>query len=202
MGRTANRQYTFLLCGIVFLSGCSALIFESVWFYLCGLVFGNSVWASNAVLSSFMGGLALGNALAIRYGTAVRRYLAAYAAIEVVIGATGVGLTLLLPVLTPLSAPLFGPFLDIPVVLHPLRFGIAFLLLLVPTTAMGLSLPLLVKGVMRWDANFGSVLGRLYGWNTVGAVAGALAVEMLLVEQFGVRGSAFVALLLNFMAAG
>src|SRR6266436_4580482 len=88
--------YLYLLCGVLFLSGCSALIFESVWFYLCGLVFGNSVWASNAVLSSFMGGLALGNGLASRYGTAVRRYLAAYAAIEVVIGITGAGLTLLL----------------------------------------------------------------------------------------------------------
>src|SRR5215813_5519837 len=80
-----DRFHLYLLCGVLFLSGCSALIFESVWFYLCGLVFGNSVWASNAVLSSFMGGLALGNALASRYGTAVRRYLAAYAVIEVVI---------------------------------------------------------------------------------------------------------------------
>src|SRR5215468_10050357 len=107
----AGRLYLYLLCGVLFLSGCSALIFESVWFYLCGLMFGNSVWASNAVLSSFMGGLALGNALASRYGTAVRRYLAAYAVIEVVIGTTGVGLTLLLPVLTELVVPLFRSFL-------------------------------------------------------------------------------------------
>src|SRR5438270_8959828 len=101
------RVYLYVLCGVIFLSGCSALIFESVWFYLCGLVFGNSVWASNAVLSSFMGGLALGNGIASRYGTAVRRYLAAYAAIEVLIGITGAGLTLLLPALTQLLAPLF-----------------------------------------------------------------------------------------------
>ncbi len=196
-----HRLYVYLLCGILFLSGCSALIFESVWFYLCGLVFGNSMWASNAVLSSFMGGLALGNALASRYGTAVRRPLAAYAVIEVVIGITGAGLTLLLPVLTELLVPLFRPFVDIPVVMNPLRFGTAFLLLLVPTTAMGVTLPLLVKGVMRWDANFGSALGRLYGWNTLGAVGGTLALEMLLVERFGIRGSAYVAVFLNVSAA-
>src|SRR5262249_39735252 len=121
----SDRSRLYLVCGVLFLSGCSALIFESVWFYLCGLVFGNSVWASSAVLSSFMGGLALGRVLARRYGAAVRRHLAAYAVIEVVIGATGVGLTLLLPVLTKLFAPLFRTFLDVHVVLHPLRFGVA-----------------------------------------------------------------------------
>src|SRR5881398_3207083 len=97
---THGLVYLYVLCGVIFLSGCSALIFESVWFYLCGLALGNSVWAANAVLSSFMGGLALGNGLASRYGITVKRYLAAYAAIETVIGSTGFGLTLLLPVLS------------------------------------------------------------------------------------------------------
>ena len=197
----ANRFHLSLLCGVLFLSGCSALIFESVWFYLCGLVFGNSVWASNAVLSGFMGGLALGNSLASRYGFAIRRYLATYAAIEVIIGITGAGLTLLLPVLTESLVPMFRPFLEVPVVINPLRFGIAFVLLLAPTTAMGMTLPLLVKGVMRWEPDFGSALGRLYGWNTLGAVAGALAVEMFFVERFGIRGAAFVALVFNVVAA-
>src|SRR5439155_16768271 len=105
-------------------------------------------------------------------------------AFEVVTGIMGVGLTLLLPVLTSLLVPLFRPFLEVPSVINPLRFGIAFVLLLVPTTAMGMTLPLLVKGVMRWEPNFGSALGRLYGWNTVGAVGGVLAMEVFLVERF------------------
>jgi spermidine synthase len=196
-----GRVHVSLFCLIVLLSGASALIFETLWFYLCGLVFGNSVWASNAVLSSFMGGLALGNILVSRYGAAVRRYFAAYAAIEVVIGIAGVGLTLLLPFLTELLAPLFRPFIDVPWVINPLRFGTSFALLLVPTTAMGMTLPLLLNGVMRWEASFGSALGQLYGWNTLGAVAGVLSAEMLLVERYGIRGAAFVALLLNLLAA-
>ena len=194
------RVYLYVLCGVLFLSGCSALIFESVWFYLCGLVLGNSVWASNAVLSSFMGGLAVGNSLASRCGTAVRRHLAAYAAVEVAIGSTGFGLTLLLPVLSEMLPTLFRPFMDVSFAMTPLRFGIAFLLLLVPATAMGMTLPFVVKGVTRWDPDFASVLGRLYGWNTLGAVGGALAVEMVLVERLGIRGTAFVALLFNLIA--
>src|SRR5256714_7612782 len=53
-----------ILSGILFLSGTGALIFETLWLRLSGLAFGNSIWAAALILSSFMAGLALGNALA------------------------------------------------------------------------------------------------------------------------------------------
>src|SRR6266571_3738572 len=53
-----------ILSGILFLSGIAALIFETLWLRLSGLTFGNSVWSAALILSSFMTGLALGNALA------------------------------------------------------------------------------------------------------------------------------------------
>src|SRR5262249_2345152 len=52
------------ICAVLFLSGIGALIFETLWLRLSGLAFGNSVWAAALILSSFMAGLALGNALA------------------------------------------------------------------------------------------------------------------------------------------
>ena len=58
-----------------FFSGAAGLIFQVVWFYRAGLVFGSSLWAVTIVLSSFMGGLALGNALAGRYASRVGRSL-------------------------------------------------------------------------------------------------------------------------------
>jgi spermidine synthase len=45
------------------------------------------------------------------------------------------------------------------------------------------------------------VLGRLYGWNTLGAVAGAVAGEAALIGWFGVRGTAWVAAGCNALAA-
>jgi hypothetical protein len=45
-----------ILSAILFLSGVSALIFETLWLRLSGLAFGNSVWAAALILSSFMGG--------------------------------------------------------------------------------------------------------------------------------------------------
>src|SRR4029453_13227725 len=53
-----------ILCAVLFLSGTGALIFETLWLRLSGLVFGNSVWAAALILSSFMAGLGFGKTLA------------------------------------------------------------------------------------------------------------------------------------------
>jgi spermidine synthase len=49
--------------------------------------------------------------------------------------------------------------------------------------------------------SFGRVLGWLYGWNTLGAMAGVVAGEMWLLGRFGVRGTALAAGALNLLAA-
>ena len=192
---------TLVLCLIFFVSGCSALLFETLWFRLAGLSFGNSLWASSVVLAAFMGGLALGNFSAARFGARLERPLRAYAAIEILIAVFGLGLVVLFPTMTPALASVLGPFLDSPFVLHTLRLGLAFVLLLVPATAMGMTLPVLVKTMSSSDANFGRVLGRLYGVNTLGAVAGALLAELVLIDALGLRGAGVVAAGLNVLAA-
>jgi spermidine synthase len=192
---------TALLCAIFFLSGAAALLFESLWFRQAGLAFGNGVVASSVVLGSFMAGLALGNGIAARARGRFLRPVTAYAVLELVIAATGVTLVFGLPELGRLFAPLARPLVDAPLLHNLLRLGLAFALLLVPATAMGLTLPLLVQALERRSAGFGAALGRLYGWNTLGAVGGALIGEMLLIERFGVRGTSFAAAGLNVLAA-
>ena len=213
-----------LLSAVFFASGASALIFETIWFRQAGLAFGNSIWASSLVLSDFMAGLALGNALAAAPGARVRHPVRVYAIAEAVIALTGVGLVYLFPALGAALAPLFRPLLDHPWTLNPLRLLIAFVLLLIPSTAMGLTLPLLVRslsagirdpgtGIRKIPGSripnpesplpdsFGRVLGALYGWNTLGAVVGVVAGELFLVGRFGVRGTALAAGGLNLFAA-
>jgi len=192
---------TLLLCTAFFLSGASALIFETLWFSQTGLVLGNSVWASSLVLSGFMCGLALGNAIAARWGDRLRNPVYAYAILEITVAASGVGLVFLLPSMSEILAPLLRPFQDLPVVLNGIRLAVAFGFLMIPSTAMGLTLPLLTKALLGFEFSFGRVLGNLYGWNTFGAVAGALACECLLVGTLGVRGSALAAGAMNLFAA-
>jgi len=186
---------------IFFVSGFAALVFENVWFRQAGLALGSSVWATAVVLMSFMGGLGLGNAVAARIGPRLRRPVRAYAALELAIGAAGIGLVLLFPRLSGLFAAWLGPALDRPWLLNAVRLLVAFGLMIVPTAAMGATLPVLVRALSPGQADYGRLLGRLYGWNTLGAVGGALGSEWL-VRAFGVRGAGLTAGLLDAAAAG
>ena len=197
-----TKRPVFLLILVFFLSGGSALIFGNLWFRQAGLAFGNSVWASALVLAGFMGGLGLGNALAARYGHRVRRPVFTYACLEIIIAASGVFLVYFLPFVGSWLAPVFRAILASPWAVHPLRFAFALSLLLVPSTAMGATLPLLVKALLTSNSNFGQALGRLYGWNTLGAVLGVLTAEVVLIEWAGIRGTAWIAALCNAVAAG
>src|SRR4029077_8918456 len=78
---------------------------------------------------------------------------------------------------------------------------LSFLILVMPTTAMGLTLPVVMKGPLLRDADFSRVIGLLYGWNTLGAVAGALLGEAYLVRAFGLGGTGLIAGLPNCTAA-
>src|SRR5258705_5888903 len=190
-----------LLSAVFFASGASALILETLWFRQAGLAFGNSIWASSLVLSAFMGGLALGNALVAQAGTRLSNPVRAYAFAEAAVALTGVGLVYLFPFLGAALAPVFRPLLDHPWTLNPLRLLVAFLLLLIPSTAMGVTLPLLTRALLRDERSFGRLLGALYGWNTLGAMVGVLIGEMFLIRRFGVRGTAVTAGGLNLFAA-
>lgn len=192
---------TAVLSLVFFLSGAAALIFETLWFYQAGLSLGNTVWASSLVLSSFMGGLALGNGITGWLGHRVKRPIRLYAWLEALIGVTGVAIVLVLPRLTPAFVPMLRPLLDQPTALNALRCLIAFPLLLIPSTAMGATLPLLVGALCRNRHAFGPALGRLYGWNTLGAVVGAVAGECALFAWLGMRGAALAAAGLNGVAA-
>lgn len=192
---------TALICAIFFLSGAAALIFETLWFHQAGLALGNSIWASSLVMAGFMGGLALGNGVAARVGPRMANPIHLYAALEILIAASGLALVHGLPETTPLVATMLQPILDEPWLQNLLRVGLAFSMLLVPATAMGATLPLLVKVLYGRDPHFGRVLGRLYGWNTLGAVTGAMAGHALMTSWIGVRGSAWLAATANLAAA-
>jgi len=192
---------SLVLSAAMFASGAAALMFETLWFRQAGLVLGNGVWASSLTLAAFMAGLALGNAAIARYGEAIRNPVRLYAGLELAIAVTGVALVWSLPLLAAGLAPLWRVLPDYPLLLNALRLFTSFAFLLIPAIAMGATLPLLVKVLLDRDRNFGSVLGRLYGWNTLGAFTGAVVGEVILLEVVGVRGTAFIAAGANLLAA-
>jgi spermidine synthase len=186
---------------VFFVSGVSGLIFELVWFERCGLVFGNSVVAASLVLSSFMGGLAVGNTLVGVFGPRIRRHLRSYAALEAIVALGGIAATYGVSELTVAMTTFTRLFSDAPWIVNLARLGGAFVVLAIPTSAMGGTLPMLVAVAGGDQPAFGPALGRLYGWNTLGAVTGVVATEFIFVRTVGVTGSAWIATLLSLGAA-
>jgi predicted membrane-bound spermidine synthase len=187
---------------LFFCSGAAALLFETLWFRQAGLALGNTVWASSTVLSAFMAGLALGNLLAARLAPRLSRGLRVYATLELAIALSGPLIVFVIPLLGGALAPLFEALSRHAWLLNSARLLIAFACLALPAVAMGATLPVLTRVLFERDPRFGTALGRLYGWNTLGAVAGALLGELALIEWLGVPGTAACAACLALLAAG
>jgi spermidine synthase len=190
-----------IVCLAFALSGAAGLIFQVVWFHRASLVFGGSLWSVTAVLSGFMGGLAVGNALAARYASRSRAPFKTYAALELVVAVSGIGATSLLSRLTPLLVPVLALVPEASWQMQALRFLSALAVLLIPATAMGATFPVLVGAWSEQRRALGVTLGWLYGWNTVGAVMGVLAADVFAIPRAGVGGATWIAASLNVLAA-
>jgi hypothetical protein len=182
-----------ILSSVLFLSGIGSLIFETLWLRLSGLAFGNSIWSAALILSSFMAGMTLGNGLAASLRLQRWRALRLYAFLELVIAFLGCTIVFGLPMLGEGLRPVFQTLWNYQSILLGLRFVLSFLVLLLPATAMGLTLPVLIEDSFLQNTEFGRAIGILYGANTLGAVTGALLGEGYLVGAFGLLGTALIA---------
>jgi spermidine synthase len=196
----ARSSFVLPVCAIAFGSGAASLVFEALWFHQAGLALGNGVTTSSLVLSGFMAGLALGGLLAqrIERPTSPMRL---YATLEAIVALAGLALVHVLPALGSVLAPQLTALAAHPLVAGALRLLLSFVLLLLPSTAMGATLPLLTSALSVYEPSFGRALGRLYAANTLGAVLGVVTAEVVLVPTLGIRASALVAALASGSAA-
>ena len=196
----ARSPVALLVYAISFGSGAASLVFEALWFHQAGLALGNGVATSSLVLSGFMAGLSLGGLLAQRIARPASP-MRLYAALEAVVALGGLALVYVLPGLGSVLAPRLAALAAHPLAAGALRLVLSFVLLLLPSTAMGATLPLLTSALSAWDRSFGHVLGGLYAANTLGAVLGVVTAEVVLVPTLGIRTSALVAALASGTAA-
>ena len=179
-------------------SGCSALIYEIVWYQLLQLVIGSTAISLGVLLATFMGGLCLGSLLLPKY-LARRRYhpLRVYAAIEAAIGVCGLLVLWGMPLLDGIYVAAVGH--GMPAVLF--RAILCAVCLLPPTLLMGASLPAIARWLETTPRGV-SWLGLLYGCNTAGAVLGCLLAGFYLLRVFDLATATFAAVLLNWVVAG
>jgi spermidine synthase len=174
---------------LFFASGACALVYQVMWLRMLALVFGVTVYAASTVLASFMAGLALGSYGAGRLAGRLRSPLMAFGLVEIAVGLTAVATPLLLEAAT--SAWIATqPSLPSSIAIITLaRFAAALAVLIVPTTLMGATLPLVIESAFVRDRAIATRIGLLYAANTSGAIGGALVAGFYLVSHVGVADS-------------
>jgi len=181
-------------------SGAAGLIYQVVWTQDLVLIFGDTTLAIVTTVSAFLAGLGIGSLVGAAVAARLRRALAVYGLLEITVGC----LALLMPLAFGVIATAFrSAYLSLsPAEVALIRFGLAFVALAPVTMLMGMSLPVLTRHLVREDPQVGDRIARLYGLNTLGAVAGALASGYLLIEVIGLRETTLVAVGLNLFAGG
>ncbi len=180
-----TRGWRQVIIGLFFASGISALMYELVWTRLLHLLFGDTVLAVSTVLTAFMAGLALGGFVGGRLIDRRTQVLTIYAGLELSIGLVALLLPLLLQTMTPVYVWLHWQLYPSVYVFGLLRFLMAFALLLIPTTLMGATLPVLSRYVVHAHTTLGQQMGLLYGLNTGGAVVGCFLAGYVLIGRVG-----------------
>jgi spermidine synthase len=185
-----------------FLSGCSGLIYQTVWVRMLTRYLGATTHATATVLVVFMAGLALGAYLAGRVADRVRKPLATYSLLELAIGILGlVASFVVIQNVGSFYVQIYDWVGNAPATLLAARVLFVLTCLLLPTVLMGATLPLMVAYITRLGLRFQSSLGWLYAINTYGAVFGVLITGFYLLGEFGESASLGVAATLNVAAA-
>ena len=192
---------------LFFISGIAALIYEIVWTRMLTLVFGHTVFSVSVVLAAFMAGLGLGSYL---FGYAVDRLpetggngsssggkvptaLLIYGWVEILIFASGALLSFLFANFSGIYAALHSFIPESPPLQNLIKMVFAFGLMLIPTTFMGATLPIISKYCVTDDSRIGTQVSLLYALNTLGAALGCLIAGFFLMGTFGVLQTVLLA---------
>jgi spermidine synthase len=182
-----------------FLSGATALLFEMLWSRQFVTVFGNSSYAISIVLCAYMAGLGLGGLFGGWLADRVTQRAIVYGWAVAIITIWAMAIPALLDwlrVIVPTLVPLLPDSLLVSTLA---RFGLSFVILLVPCFLMGTTLPILVRAVTESDRLIGSRIGVLYCLNTLGAALGCLAAGFWMLETFGLRQTNLAAVGINIV---
>jgi spermidine synthase len=187
-----------------FLSGASGLMLEMLWTRMLTLVFGSTTLAVSTVLTAFMGGLGVGSFFAARFADRLKNPLRAYAIAEAAIGVYALLVPVVIGFYPGLNHWLWSAFGDRYALLSLLRFIASAGLLVVPTTLMGATLPLLARHFVTrpWELRrVGFRIGTLYSMNLFGAVAGAFLAGFIFLPSFGLSWTNVTAAAFNITLA-
>ena len=184
-----------LLIAFIF-SGMAALIYQITWIRPLQFIFGSTVYTISIIFSVFMAGLALGSWIISKHVDEIKNLPKTYALFEIGIGLYGVLLLSIFNLLPKIYNSLYSLHTNF-YLFEIIQFLIVFLVLLIPTTLMGATFPIIVK--YYTEHKIGKAIGEAYAANNVGAIIGSFAAGFILIPLIGIKGSIIFAGAINLV---
>ncbi len=191
----ANFKRT-ILAGF-FISNVSAIIYQVVWGRELGYVFGTSMYAVSTVLTAFMAGLALGSYFFGRLADSHKDPVRLFSYLQIATGVYGIAMIGIFKVLPYLYLSLYDVFSWNQGIFMLSLFVLAVVSLIIPTTLMGGTFPVISKIYNDEIKRIGEDIGTVYSTDTIGACTGALLGGFILMPVLGLGKTAIIAALLN-----
>jgi spermidine synthase len=173
-----------LVLGTFFLSGAAALLLETGWNRFFYVLNGTSVYSLAVVLAGFLSGIGFGSLLMKRRIDRLRDPWSAVAYLYAAIALGGVLVFRFADVFGRFYLAIYqgtGSYYAFQIQVYLL----IFVLVALPALAMGANFPLVAKLCARAAERRGSSVGKVFFWNTLGAVLGAFLGEFVLLPAGG-----------------
>ena len=175
-----------------FFSGIPALIYQVAWQRQLTLSSGVGSFSVSTIIAAFMAGIGLGSALGgdLSRRLSHRQSLLVFGLVELSIGLCGWLSASRGLVISFLPAGWYAGDKWQMVIAHVVT-------LLIPTTLMGMTFPLLAQALLRHGKRSSEVIGTLYALNVAGSAAGSLLAGFVLIPNQGISGAIFFASVIN-----
>ena len=192
-GHPSHPSHLALASSALCVSGFVALVYEVTWTRILAMILGPTTYAFSAMLVAFIGGLAIGSAIAAAVVPRIRRpglwlgvAMMATAAIALVACARVDSLPLAIAAAAGRANASFTS-------VFALQIGLAIALQMPMTIALGTTFPLAIAVAAPTREDVPADVATIYAANTAGAIAGALATSFLLIPRLGLQASVQVA---------
>lgn len=186
---------------VIGISGALSMIYEVVWIRMLALVLGSSIYSFALMVAAFITGISLGSFL-LSFRRSDREYYPLLGYFEIFIG---LSLLFTLPIYmqlpwifnqvqgmverTPGSFVLFQVF----------QYVLCFVVMIIPTIFIGMTLPAASKVVARRMADLGQEVGGVFAINTFGTLVGAALGGAVLMPLLGIHATLLLAAATNIV---
>jgi spermidine synthase len=198
-GSLPSRALAVLMLFVFGLSGLASFAYEIFWTRSLVFILGNTTYAFTLVLTAFLSGIALGGYLIRFVADRIRSRLTLFAVIQILIGVfSAASLPILFSVLKSVAIQSFVRDMSS-------QFGllivsestVALVLMLLPATQIGATLPLAGRIFVADLRYTGTMVGRVYAVNALGNVVGALLPGLLILPLVGIQKGVLLMAALN-----